>query len=83
LVGPADTGDAQPRVVIDDVEDLDVGSVGEVPLNESDDPAPGDPVVASDRALERPSKTTAATTSSAIPIAHPFSPGVNDVPRQV
>jgi hypothetical protein len=32
--------------------------------------------------LERPSNTT-ATTSSAIPIAHPFSPGVNDVPRQV
>jgi hypothetical protein len=70
-------------VVIDDVEDLDVGSVGEAPLNESDDPAPGDPVVASNRALERPSKTTARLHQLAIPIAHPFSPRVNDVPRQV
>jgi hypothetical protein len=31
---PADTGDAQPRVVVDDVEDLDVGPVGEGPVGD-------------------------------------------------
>jgi hypothetical protein len=33
--------------------------------------------------LDRPSTSTAVTTSCGIPIAHPFASGVNDVPRQL
>jgi hypothetical protein len=33
--------------------------------------------------LDRPSTSTAVTTSCAIPIVHPLLEGVNDVPRQL